>query len=169
MWYNRGMDTTKFHKTATKRNAPSAPAKWIYDNIGFELDPSATLDYGCGRGKDVEYFGIRGWDPNGEHEPLKSYDDFTTILCSYVLNVIPTEKERRDVILAIQWRLTWDGTAYLTVRNDKQHLNGWTKIGTYQTFVDLPLPIVHKTSGYIIYRLESWFNLDKPEEYMNEV
>ena len=161
--------TTTFHKTATKRNTPSAPAKWIYENIGFELDPSDTLDYGCGRGKDVEYFGIRGWDPNGEHEPLKSYDDFTTILCSYVLNVIPTEKERRDVILAIQWRLTWDGTAYLTVRNDKQHLNGWTKIGTYQTFVDLPLPIVHKTSGYIIYRLESWFNLDKPEEYMDAV
>jgi len=160
---------TKFHKTATKRNAPSAPAKWIYDNIGFELDPSDTLDYGCGRGKDVEYFGIRGWDPNGEHEPLKSYDDFTTILCSYVLNVIPSEKERKQVISHIKNHLTWDGTAYLTVRNDKQYLNGWTKIGTYQTFVDLPLPIVHKTSGYIIYRLESWFNLDKPEEYMDAV
>ena len=160
---------TKFHKTATKRNAPSAPAKWIYDNIGFELDPSDTLDYGCGRGKDVEYFGIRGWDPNGEHEPLKSYDDFTTILCSYVLNVIPDEDERKQVISNIKKHLTWDGIAYLTVRNDKKNLNGWTKTGTYQTFVDLPLPIVHKTSGYIIYRLDAWFNLDKPEEYMNEV
>ena len=161
--------TTTFHKTATKRNTPSAPARWIYDNIGFELDPSDTLDYGCGRGKDVEYFWIRGWDINGDHKPLKRHDDFTTILCSYVLNVIPSEKERKQVISHIQNHLTWDGNAYLTVRNDKQHLNGWTKIGTYQTFVDLPLPIVHKTSGYIIYRLESWFNLDKPEEYMDAV
>ena len=158
---------TNFHKTARVRSKPSAPAKWIYDNIGFDLD--ATLDYGCGRGKDVEYFGIRGWDINGDHEPLTGHDDFTTILCSYVLNVIPTEEERMQVISHIKKHLTWDGTAYLTVRNDKQHLNGWTKIGTYQTFVDLPLPIVHKTSGYIIYKLESWFNLDKPEEYMNEV
>ena len=158
--------TTTFHKTATKRNAPSAPAKWIYDNIGFDLDD--TLDYGCGRGDDVAYFGLRGWDINGDHKPLKRHDDFNTILCSYVLNVIPDEDERKSVIANIQKHLTRNGTAYLTVRNDKQHLNGWTKIGTYQTFVDLPLPIVHKTSGYIIYRLESWFNLDKPEEYMND-
>ena len=160
--------TTTFHKTATKRNKPSAPASWIYKNIGFDLDDD-TLDYGCGRGDDVAYFGIRGWDINGEHEPLKTYDSFGTILCSYVLNVIPSENERRLVILDIQWHLPWDGTAYLTVRNDKKNLNGWTKTGTYQTFVDLPLPIVHKTSGYIIYRLESWFNLDKPQEYMDEV
>ena len=158
--------TTTFHKTATKRNSPSAPAKWIYDNIGFDLDD--TLDYGCGRGDDVAYFGLRGWDINGDHKPLKRHDDFNTILCSYVLNVIPDEDERKSVIANIQKHLTRNGTAYLTVRNDKQHLNGWTKIGTYQTFVDLPLPIVHKTSGYIIYRLESWFNLDKPEEYMND-
>ena len=160
--------TTKFHKTATKRNKPSAPARWIYDNIGFTLDDD-TMDYGCGRGDDVAYFGIRGWDINGDHEPLTTLYDFTTILCSYVLNVIPTEEERRLVITHIQKHLTPEGNAYLTVRNDKQHLNGWTKIGTYQTFVDLPLPIVHKTSGYIIYRLESWFNLDKPQEYMDAV
>ena len=159
--------STTYHKTARVRSKPSAPTKWIYDNIGFDLD--ATLDYGCGRGKDVEYFGLRGWDINGDHEPLKWHDDFTTILCSYVLNVIPTEKGRKQVISNIKKHLTWDGTAYLTVRNDKKNLNGWTKSGTYQTFVDLPLPIVHKTSGYIIYKLESWFNLDKPEEYMNEV
>ena len=141
--------STSFHNTATKRNTPSAPARWSYENIGFELDPSDTLDYGCGSGKDVEYFGLRGWDINGDHKRLKRHDDFTTILCSYVLNVIPTEKERMQVISHIQKHLTWDGTAYLTVRNDKQHLTGWTKIGTYQTFGDQPLPIVHKTTGYM--------------------
>jgi len=162
--------STTFHKTARARNKPSAPAKWIYDNIGFDLSDSDTLDYGCGRGKDVEYFGIAGWDICGDRSsPLTRHDDFTTILCSYVLNVIPSEKERMQVISHIKNHLTWDGTAYLTVRNDKKNLNGWTKSGTYQTFVDLPLPVVHKTSGYIIYRLESWFNLDKPQEYMDAV
>jgi len=159
--------TTTFHKTATKRNKPSAPAKWIYKNIGF--DPDDTLDYGCGRGDDVEYFGMRGWDINGDHEPLKTYDSFGTILCSYVLNVIPSNEDRKKVISHIKNHLTPEGTAYLTVRNDRKNLNGWTRIGTYQTFVDLPLPIVHKTSGYIIYRLEPWYNLDKPQEYMDAV
>ena len=162
------MDTTNFHKTARARRKRSAPAGWIYNNIGFDLD-EGTLDYGCGRGCDARYFGIRGWDINGEYEPLERYDTFKTILCSYVLNVIPFNEDRKKVILDIQWHLPWDGTAYLTVRNDKKNLNGWTKTGTYQTFVDLPLPIVHKTSGYIIYRLESWFNLDKPQEYMDAV
>ena len=161
--------TSNFHKTARVRSKPSAPARWLYDNIGFELSAD-TLDYGCGRGTDARYFGIRGWDINGgEHEPLDRYDKFDTILCSYVLNVIPNENERMQVISHIKNHLTPEGNAYLTVRNDKKNLNGWTKSGTYQTFVDLPLPIVHKTSGYIIYRLESWFNLEKPEEYMNEV
>jgi hypothetical protein len=160
---------TKFHKTARVRSKPSAPARWLYDNIGFELSDD-TLDYGCGRGKDVEYFGIRGWDINGSKTgPWRKEDDFTTILCSYVLNVIPSENERMQVISHIKKHLTWDGNAYLTVRNDKKNLNGWTKTGTYQTFVDLPLPIVHKTSGYIIYRLEPWYNLDKPQEYMDAV
>jgi hypothetical protein len=161
--------TTPFHKTATKRNKPTAPAKWIYDNIGFDDHLDDTLDYGCGRGDDVAYFGIRGWDINGGKCWDLGHDTYETILCSYVLNVIPSEKERMQVISHIQQHLTWDGTAYLTVRNDKKNLNGWTKRRTYQTFVDLPLPIVHKTGGYIIYRLESWFNLDKPQEYMDEV
>ena len=60
--------TTKFHKTATKRNKPSAPASWIYKNIGFDLDNS-TLDYGCGRGDDADYYGIWGWDIHGGTHP----------------------------------------------------------------------------------------------------
>lgn len=150
--------TTAFHKTATKRNKPSAPAKWIFKNIGFATYD--TLDYGCGRGDDVEYFGIRGWDMNGDSWWNLGHDKFETILCSYVLNVIPSEYDRKQVISHIQKHLTPKGIAYLTVRNDKKNLNGWTKRGTYQTFVDLPLPIVHKTSGYIIYRLESWRHVD---------
>jgi len=56
-----------------------------------------------------------------------------------------------DNILAL---LEWDGVAYISVRNDKKNLNGFTSIGTYQAFVDLDLPVVNRTSSYVIYKLE---------------
>jgi|TARA_Y100000310_G_scaffold157431_1_gene156778 hypothetical protein len=140
-----------YHKTVITRSKPSAPARWIYDNIGF--DANEALDYGCGKGYDAHYFGMKGWDINGCWWNLEG-QLFKTILCSYVLNVIFSENERKQVISHIQKHLTWNGSAYLTVRNDKKNLNGWTKKGTYQTFVDLPLPIVHRTGSYIIYKLD---------------
>ena len=36
-----------YHKTVITRSKPSAPARWIYDNIGF--DANEALDYGCGK------------------------------------------------------------------------------------------------------------------------
>ena len=140
-----------FHRSATRRNKPSAPAKWVFENIGF--DPDTTLDYGCGRGDDVDHFGIDGWDVNGTKWDLKN-NKYTTILCSYVLNVIPSSWERGEVIRDIRGHLTEDGTAYITVRNDRDKLNGWTKLGTNQTFVDLKFPVVYKTSTYLIYEVK---------------
>ena len=133
-----------------KRNKPSAPAKWIHDNIGF--DHHNTLDYGCGRGFDANHYNIVGWDPTFDwtlNEDLR-YD---TILCTYVLNTIPSYQDRAAVIAHIKSILTPSGVAYITVRNDKRNLNGWTSRNTYQTLVNLNLPIVRKVSGYTIYQL----------------
>ena len=157
----------KYHPTAIARTKPSAPAKWIEENIGF--DPGLTLDYGCGRGRDVEHFGIDGYDPNGRHSPpdrlyrhlslARSYlaggtfNNYDTILCTYVLNVIPTKEERAKVIYWMRRLLALDGVAYVSVRADKSKLNGWTDKGTYQTYVELDYPIVHRTSGYVIYEV----------------
>ena len=144
-----------YHKTAIKRKKPSAPAAWLYKNVGFDLDYS-TLDYGCGRGDDADYYGIQKWDPisdNWDIFSLATYQKYKTILCTYVLNVLSTVEERIGTLESIKRLLAWDGTAYIAVRNDKKNLNGWTKKGTFQTFVELDYPVVHKTSGYIIYEV----------------
>jgi hypothetical protein len=141
----------KYHKTATRRGKHSAPAKWLHEN-GHLVGP--VLDYGCGRGDDVDHFEIDGYDPSGpsyQHLPHRWY---RTILCTYVLNVIPTSYERDEVIHSVKNLLTEDGVAYFSVRADKSKLNGWTSSGTYQTFVDLDYPIVRRTSGYIIYEVK---------------
>ena len=148
------MTTTSYHKTAISRSKPSAPAQWLYSNVNW--DPDTTLDYGCGRGFDVEYFGLHGYDPNsgdpGYHCPLYG-SPFSTILCTYVLNVIESYWERMEVLLMIRNHLTEDGIAYITVRNDKKNLNGKTSTGSWQGHIKLDLPVVRKTSSYIIYKL----------------
>jgi hypothetical protein len=158
------------HKTAINRKKPSAPSKWIYENLGF-MTNGETLDYGSGFGVDATYYGIDGWDPISDpwnvHQNAQSC--YSVILCTYVLNVIPTIEERLAVIESIKKLLTWDGVAYITVRNDKKNLNGWTKKGTFQTFVDLNYPVVRRTSGYITYQVmkedEATTRRHTPQDY----
>jgi len=69
------------------------------------------------------------------------------------LNVIPYKKERQEVLSKIKSLLTDEGVAYISVRADKKNLNGYTKTGSYQEFIELDLPIVKKTSSYLIYEL----------------
>jgi len=140
-----------YHRTAISRGKPSAPAVWIKENLGF--DPSNTLDYGCGRGDDVRHFSIDGYDPKGFYSSKGFRGGYTTILCTYVLNVIPSEEERNLVIDAVKKLLSDDGVAYFSVRADKAALKGWTSAGTFQGFVDLDYPIIHRTSGYIVYKI----------------
>ena len=145
-------NTENYHPTAIGRTKPSAPATWIKENIGFH--PGSTLDYGCGRGVDVKHFDIEGYDPNGIFAGYPARGHYETILCTYVLNVIPTEEEREEVIQDVKGLLVKGGVAYFSVRADKSKLNGWTGKDTFQTFVDLDYPIVHRTSGYIIYEVK---------------
>ena len=87
---------SKYHPTAIGRTKPSSPAIWIKENIGFH--PGSTLDYGCGRGVDVEHFDIEGYDPNGIFAGYPVRGHYETILCTYVLNVIPTEELRVELL-----------------------------------------------------------------------
>lgn len=140
-----------YHRTAISRGKPSAPAVWIKENIGF--DPRNTLDYGCGRGDDVRHLSVDGYDPKGFYSSKGLRGGYTTILCTYVLNVIPSEEERNLVIDAVKKLLSDDGVAYFSVRADKKNLNGWTNSGTYQAYIELDYTVVKKTSGYIIYKI----------------
>lgn len=138
------------HKTAIARTKISAPAKWLRDN---GLLVGRVLDYGCGRGKDAEVLGCAGYDPY--YRPEFPLGEFDTIMCNFVLNVIESADERREVIRDIILRLEVGGCAYITVRTDKASLNGTTKAGTWQGLIVLGLPVVHRGSGYIIYKAQA--------------
>lgn len=137
---------TSSYLTAISRTRPSAPAKYLYD-VGLLC--GKCLDYGCGRGKDAQIYGMVGYDPYWR--PIQLTGTFDTITCTYVLNVLDPE-DIPKVLKDIKTLLAPGGTAYLTVRRD---LKGQTKKGrgTMQKNVVLPLPVVRETGGYCIYSL----------------
>ena len=143
----------KAHLTAISRKKPSAPMKWLFDNYGPMLK-GVMLDYGCGRGFDADYYGLKKFDPH--YFPCVgdfAFTKFDWVFCNYVLNVIADEEERYKVIDRIRNLLKKSGAAYFTVRKNVKK-EGFTSIGTFQANVELYLPIVKETSDYCIYKLE---------------
>lgn len=142
--------TKNAHKTAIKRSKLSAPSEYL---VKHDLvNNNDTLDYGCGKGYDCDSMGWDGYDPHYRSEfPNKKYD---TIVCNFVLNVLP-ESKWNNVIDSITSLLKPGGFAWISVRNDKSNLNGFTKIGTYQTFVELDLPVEKRSSTFVMYHLKN--------------
>lgn len=140
----------KYHKTAISRRSLSTPMRYLQDN---SLIKGRALDYGCGRGQDADELGIDKYDPNSQWNeyPSGTYD---TITCNFVLNVIEDPELRAGLMSSILHLLDKNGVAYISVRNDKKNLNGTTSRGTWQGFIELDLPIVKKTSNFVMYKLE---------------
>jgi len=138
------------HRTAITRKQPSKPMQRLSSDKRLR---GRTLDYGCGKGFDVEHFGIEGYDPH--YQPDLPAGKFETIVCNYVLNVIESEKQRETVLDDIQNRLTDTGTAYVTVRNDKRALTGSKRGGTWQGYIELDFPVVYRVAGFVTYRINS--------------
>jgi len=145
------------HKTAMTRKSLSSAAKYLSEN---GLLKGKALDFGCGRGYDAKHLGLYSFDPyytsciiidkEGRPSRKRKYD---TIMCNFVFNTLP--RSEWDCVLGnIKNLLSKKGIAYIAVRNDKKNLNGTTKIGTYQIFAELELPVVKKTSNFVMYRLE---------------
>jgi len=102
-----------------------------------------VLDYGCGRGKDADTYGMEKYDPY--FFPALPDGKFNTILCSYVLNVVSKQDEKR-VIRKVLSLLEPGGCAYFTVRRDVKE-DGITSKGTYQRDVVLNFKSVAKKNG----------------------
>lgn len=146
---------SKAHLTAIKRKTLSAPAKFLVDNEHLK---GSVLDYGCGRGDDAQRLEIDSYDPHYQSVlPSKKYD---TILCTYVLNVLPANQWRQVIEDMLEY-LESDGSIYITVRNDARSLKGITSRDTYQTLVDLPYPVLRTNSTYCTY----WYNRQFDEEF----
>jgi len=142
------------HLTAIGRsNKLPTPTRFLYEK-GL-LIPS-VLDYGCGRCHNInnKFFNTEGFDPFyrpffGEKKLYK------TIICNYVLCVLPKKKEHLEVLKTIQSLLKEeDGIAYVSVRNEKPPQGyGWTPRKTYQAKVRLDLPVMKTTREFIMYEL----------------
>jgi ATP adenylyltransferase len=141
------------HLTAIARKAPSQPMRYLYASGRLQ---GRMLDYGCGRGTDAEAFGMEGFDPF--HRPELPAGPFDTVTCNYVLNVIPSEAERRAVLDSVLALLAPGGVAYVSVRNDTRSLNGWTSKGTWQGDVGVPgATLLRSTSAFRLYELRKDF------------
>jgi len=143
--------------TAIKRNRLSLPTQYLLMNgflsRGKDYYLPKGLDYGCGYGYDAIALDYDMYDPNFPPFDIIPHKKYPIILCHYVLNVLPTQMDRLNVLYEILEHLIAKGKAYITVRRDKRRLNGWTSKGTYQTWIDLPLPVVHETSDFCIYEM----------------
>jgi len=149
------------HLTAIARKNPSAPVKWLVSDFAFATT-DAILDYGCGKGKDVEWmkahdFNIVGYDPYYSPNTIQNgmQNCFDIITCNFVLNVIEDCQDRENVIHHIKGLLKPLGVAYISIRADRKKLNGFTKLGTFQTYVtilpDHGFKLIRKTGSYELY------------------
>lgn len=134
-----------YHRTAIGRRGPSVPLRWLLKSGELAREES-ILDYGCGRGVDVDFLGCEGYDPSTDRPEHSKIPDkkFDVVLCTYVLNVIQCPSEREAVVNQVKSLLRPGGRAYFTVRRDIP------KAGTpTQVFVELPeLTLVRKTKSY---------------------
>ena len=140
--------------TAIKRHKLSGPAQCLLDK---GLLVRRILDYGSGRGDDARNLHALGlqvasYDPH--YAPKMPGGLFDTIMCNFVLNVISDPLERSLVMLDINQRLRPGGIAYLTVRDDRRALNGWTSKGTWQGLIELLHEVVeHRRGRFKIYKM----------------
>ena len=131
--------------TAMARSEASRPIRIAVEHGVVRADRS-FLDYGCGRGGDVEWLAAsgwraRGWDP--VHRPKTRLTKADTVGLTYVLNVIEDLRERRQA-LARAWELTTSVlvvSARLNDERDQAHTrprsDGWvSNRGTFQKFFD---------------------------------
>ena len=134
-------------KTAIARRGASAPATaltpWIERVLASSpQDPSVrgVLDYGCGRGADVNYFRSLGVDAGGydPHAPFGFAESptglFMVVTLIFVLNVLPTVEARLEVLRGAAARLAPEGVLIVATRStaairSEAARNGWRAWG----------------------------------------
>jgi DNA phosphorothioation-associated putative methyltransferase len=139
-------------RTAISRTDLSKPVTQALED-GVIVPNRSVLDYGCGRGGDVQRLGelgyrVSGWDPAFAPDELLQPADVVNI--GYVVNVIESAAERADALrrawelarwgMIVAARLDWQ-----TLGLDSQPLNDGviTARGTFQKF-------------YTQYELKTW-------------
>jgi DNA phosphorothioation-associated putative methyltransferase len=153
-------EDAKYHRTAIARRSESLGLKtalrWgflsnVYGN------PAVVLDYGCGRGDDVQFLtdsghDATGYDPNlGSGAPYGCMSmppvakgEYDLVLCTYVINVIEDTYLRQRILRDAFSYVAPGGVLLVTVRHEgdakptpawARRGDGWiTSAGTFQRF-----------------------------------
>jgi DNA phosphorothioation-associated putative methyltransferase len=141
-WFNYDSWQTPRWKTATGRTRFSHPMRIALEQLLIRTD-SQVLDFGCGRGGDVQRLNsigsikANGFDPY--YAPSTSLIRDTEIVSLiYVLNIIENEQERAEVL-----RYCWDLTARAMIvavrpRASDDLPEAITSIGTFQKYYTPP-------------------------------
>ena len=131
-------------RTAMRRKKASRPLRAA---LKLNAIQGKVLDYGCGRGKDIEElqalgFKVAGYDPH--FQSRKPRGRFQTVLMTYVVNVL--ESSERNAAIQDAWKHVKKGGRLIIASRTKREIereaveNGWvpyaygfiTGKGTYQ-------------------------------------
>jgi hypothetical protein len=114
--------------TAIARTKPSRPMRDFCDFMLTDVpDPDSWLDFGCGKGTDVQYlnqlgFNATGYDPNHNQfsNPCVLASKYDVVSSIYVLNVIEFEKDRVDFWDTVAECASRNGHVYVASRTPKE-------------------------------------------------
>lgn len=164
---NQNLNT---HLTAIERTSLSYPARIIQKQNKLV---GKILDFGCGIGKDVELlkekgFDIVAYDPF--YFPNFPTEQFDTILCFYVLNVLLPE-EQAEVLMNVSHLLKPNGKAYFAVRRDIQYegfrIHKVHKKETFQCIIKLPYVSIFKNENCEIYEYLHYTTANRGNETLS--
>ena len=119
-----------FDRTAMARPGPSVPARHLQDHASHLL-VGRVLDFGSGQGADATYLRATPYDPHHPKAAVRAIPTrpFDTVLCTYVLNVLPPT-ERAAALRAAANLVKPGGHLLLAVRPKAEvdaSTSGWTK------------------------------------------
>ena len=137
----------KPHKTAITRSKLPVPTRDLLVQGCLKGD---VLDFGCGKCHEINnsHFSCDGYDPY--FRPIFPNKKYDTIVCNYVLNVVPPETQSK-ILDEIRGLLKPNGVAYVSVRRDIKE--NYTTKDTEQYVVKLDCASLVRNSSYEIYRV----------------
>ena len=110
------------------RTTSSKPLKDLISLGVLPIKPERVVDYGCGHGIDVEE--LKKLYPDSEVLGYDKYiapwnlielsGKFDLIFCTYVLNVIPDEAERIQILKYLRSIVSREGRIFITSRTEKE-------------------------------------------------
>lgn len=128
------------HRTAISRSKHSKPTEFLLSNL--KLAPrSRVLDFGCGYGVDVRWLELSGYDVVG-YDSYEQFGfstmptgDFDLVLMIYVVNIIPTETERKEA-LRKAWSFVKPGGSCYVVSRTRSQIASQARSGRWKTCSD---------------------------------